>query len=64
MYPNESLIDFFHRFKDTVENYANIGEDAPSEAIQRIQFIEALDRVRFWRVSKTNSGRTTIFEQE
>jgi hypothetical protein len=40
---NESLIEFFHRFKDSIDNLDGAGVAAPEENIQTIQFINSLD---------------------
>ena len=47
MKPSESLIDYFHRFKEIADNISAAGETEPTEELQTIQFIKGLDATRF-----------------
>jgi hypothetical protein len=47
MRADESLIDFFHRFKENIDNMDSAGVEPPEEKLQTIQFINNLDPSRF-----------------
>jgi hypothetical protein len=46
MRADESLIDFFHRFKENIDNMDSAGVEPPEEKLQTIQFINNLDPSR------------------